>query len=152
MKLNRHHQHHYYQKDPEWIRVWPQHQGKTIRSTLCINFDYDLIYIIQPSKLINIRLAIILTFFNVSVYSERETDSDSNAEQSTLASVRRSANFSKRNYRQRSQSDSPQSNHGLETMESETENDIENENESTDESDSESSEVVKLIWFVKQFN
>lgn len=82
---------------------------------------------------------------NVSVYSERETDSDSSAEQSTLASVRRSANFSKRNYRQRSQSDSPQSNHGLETMESETENEIENENESTDESDSESSDVVKLI-------
>lgn len=79
------------------------------------------------------------------VYSERETDSDSKNEQNPSPSVRRSANFSKRNYRQRSQTDSPQSNYVLETMESETENENENANESTDESDNESSDEVKLI-------
>lgn len=75
--------------------------------------------------------------------SERETDSDSKNEQNSTHTVRRIPNFSRRNYRQRSQSDSPQSNHVPETIESETEH--ENENESTDESDSESSDMVKLI-------
>lgn len=84
--------------------------------------------------------------------SEPETDSDSKNEQNSTQSIRRSANFSKRNYRQRSQSDSPQSNHVQEVSaqtededEDENEDENENENESTDESDS-SSDVVKLIW------
>lgn len=80
-------------------------------------------------------------------YSEREIASDSENEQHSSTLLGFSSRFSKRNYRQRSQSDSSQSNHALETMEIETENENENdnENETTDRSDSESSDEVKSI-------